>query len=122
MKQLMEQLNCLEKYKIEPGIEHLNSIPENRKLLVKNSLLKLGKRFQRELKDREMKIKKKEWETYLLKQYLKQDFKVLCIKKSAPSPKPRKLAHSPINVSVEDMDSFEEKEMMRKRPFTKNIC
>ena len=51
------------------------------------------------------------WKTYLLTQQLYQDSK---------SPRPRKLAHSPINTSVEEMDKFEEKEIMNKRPFTKN--
>ena len=34
-------------------------------------------------------------------------------------PRPRKLAHSPINMFVKDIDKFEEKEMT-KRPFIKN--
>ena len=36
-----------------------------------------------------------------------------------PSPRPRKLGQSSINISSTDMDKFEEKEMMKKGPFAK---
>ena len=40
--------------------------------------------------------------------------------KLEPLPRPRKLAHPPINLSVASIDKFEEKEIMVKRAFTKN--
>ena len=65
------------------------------------------------------KKKKKKWQTYLLKQYLYQDLKD---KKHKPVPRTKKLTHSAINVSIEEIDKFEEKEMMQKRPFARKTC
>ena len=59
MEQLMEQLNyLLEKCKSEPEMEYLNSIRKSKIFKVKNILLKFDKDF-RELKNREIKIKKR---------------------------------------------------------------
>ena len=43
-------------------------------------------------------------------------------KKHKPVPRTKKLTHSAINVSIEDIDKFEEKEMMQKRPFARKTC
>lgn len=41
-------------------------------------------------------------------------------KKHIPLSSPRKLAHLPIDILSTDMNKFEERKMMEKRPFAKN--
>ena len=67
-------------------IIYINRIPNFR-----NSLLELEENFK-EIKDREIKIRKEIEELFL----------------------------KPINVSIDDMGKFEEKEMIKKRPFVKS--
>ena len=56
-------------------MEHLNSIQKYKISKTKNSFLKLEKDF-RQLKDREIKIRKRNWKNYLLNQYLTKNMKV----------------------------------------------
>ena len=83
----------------------------------RKSFLKLEKDF-RELKYREIKIRK-ETEYLFTKPELLPRPKIFFYQNLPHLPRPGKLVHSPIDMSVEDMDNFEEKELMKKIPFMK---
>ena len=108
----------LGKYESEPEMEYLNSI-QKKMLNETNSFLKLEKDFK-ELKVREIKIRNEM--KYLFTKPITLSRPKMYFHPKPANSRPRKLACLQIDICSADMDRYKEKEMMNKRPFTKNTC